>query len=107
MARVAPFVIFLALTFCQGQFGAASAYWFYLAKTLVGVWLIWEMRPLVSEMRWAFSWEAVVVGIGVFVDVGRAMDDQFSRRNSACTAAGAGLEPAMNNSATVRRWRGC
>ena len=64
MARVAPFLIFLALTSCQGQFGAASAYWFYLAKTLVGVWLIWEMRPLVSEMRWAFSWEAVVVGIG-------------------------------------------
>lgn len=67
MARVAPFIIFLLLTFCQGQFGAASAYWFYLAKTLVAVWLIWEMRPLVSEMRWALSWEAVVVGVGVFV----------------------------------------
>lgn len=67
LARVAPFVIFLALTFCQGQFGPASAYWFYLAKTLVGVWLIWEMRPLVSEMRWAVSWEAIIVGIGVFV----------------------------------------
>ncbi len=67
VARVAPFVVFLALTSCQGRFGAASAYWFYLAKTLVAVWLIWEMRPLVSEMRWAISWEAVVVGIGVFV----------------------------------------
>ena len=67
MARVAPFVIFLVLTSCQGQFGAASAYWFYFAKTLVAVWLIWEMRPLVPEMRWAMSWEAVVVGIGVFV----------------------------------------
>jgi CAAX prenyl protease-like protein len=67
MARVAPFVIFLALTFCQGQFGAASAYWFYFAKTLVALWLIWEMRPLVPEMRWAMSWEAIVVGIGVFV----------------------------------------
>ena len=66
MARVAPFIIFLALTFCQGQFGAASAYWFYFAKTLVAVWLIWEMRPLIPEMRWAFSWEAIVVGIGVF-----------------------------------------
>jgi hypothetical protein len=64
--RVAPFVIFLALTFCQGQFGAASAYWFYLAKTLIGAWLIWEMRPFVSEMRWAVSWEAVVVGVAVF-----------------------------------------
>jgi len=67
LARVAPFVIFLGLTFGQGQFGAASAYWFYLAKTLVAVWLIWEMHPLVLEMRWAISWEAVVIGIGVFV----------------------------------------
>jgi len=66
-ARVAPFLIFLALTVAQGQFGAASAYWFYFAKTIVGAWLVWEMRPLVLEMRWAFSWEAVVVGIGIFV----------------------------------------
>ena len=64
--RVAPFVIFLALTFCQGQFGEASRYWFYLAKTLAGTWLIWEMRPFVSEMLWAVSWEAVAVGLGVF-----------------------------------------
>jgi len=65
LVRVAPFVIFLLLTVCQGQFGEASRYWFYLAKTLVGAWMIWEMRSFVSEMRWAFSWEAVVVGIGV------------------------------------------
>jgi hypothetical protein len=65
-ARVAPFLVFLALTFCQGKFGAASAYWFYLAKTLIGAWLVWEMRPVVSEMRWAFSWEAAVVGVGIF-----------------------------------------
>jgi len=67
LVRVAPFVIFLALTFCQGQFGEASRYWFYLAKTLAGVWLIWEMRPFVSEMRWAVSWEAIAVGVAVFV----------------------------------------
>lgn len=67
MARVAPFVIFLVLTFCQGQLGPASAYWFYFAKTLVAVWLIWEVYPLVSEMRWAMSWEAVAIGIGVFI----------------------------------------
>jgi hypothetical protein len=66
LVRVVPFVIFLALTFCQGQFGEASRYWFYLAKTLAGAWLIWEMRPFVSEMRWAMSWEAVVVGVMVF-----------------------------------------
>lgn len=65
-ARVAPFLVFLALTVCQGKFGAASAYWFYLAKTIVGAWLVWEMRPLVLEMRWAVSWEAVLVGVGIF-----------------------------------------
>jgi CAAX prenyl protease-like protein len=65
-ARVAPFVIFLALTACQGKFGASSAYWFYLGKTIAGAWLIWEMRPFVSEMRWTISWEAIAVGIGIF-----------------------------------------
>jgi CAAX prenyl protease-like protein len=65
-SRVAPFLVFLALTVCQGQFGAASAYWFYFAKTIVGAWLVWEMHPFVSEMRWAFSWEAVLVGVGIF-----------------------------------------
>lgn len=65
--RVAPFIIFLLLTFGQGQFGPASAYWFYLAKTLVGLWLIVEVWPLVPEMRWAINWEATVIGIAVFV----------------------------------------
>ena len=67
MARVAPFAVFLLLTAAQGHFGPASAYWFYLAKTLVGGWLIFVMRPLVAELRWAFSWEAVAVGVAVFV----------------------------------------
>ena len=66
LARVAPFVVFLLLTYCQGKFGEASRYWFYLAKTLVGAWLLFEMRPFVAEMRCALSWEAVAVGVGVF-----------------------------------------
>jgi len=65
--RAAPFVIFVALTACQGQLGEASRYWFYVAKTAIGVWLVWAMRPAVAEMRWAFSWEAVVVGALVCV----------------------------------------
>lgn len=65
-AHVAPFFIFVLLTACQGYFGAASAYWFYLAKTITGAWLIWEMRPFVSEMRWAISWEAITIGILIF-----------------------------------------
>jgi len=64
-ARVAPFLIFLGLTFFQDAFGEAGRYWIYFGKTLVGAWLIWLARPLVAELKWAFSWEAVVVGIGV------------------------------------------
>lgn len=65
-ARVAPFFIFVLLTACQGKFGAASAFWFYTAKTIVGGWLIWEMRPFVTEMRWTISWEALAIGILIF-----------------------------------------
>jgi CAAX prenyl protease-like protein len=66
-ARVAPFIIFVLLTAAQGKFGAQSAYWFYLVKTIIGAWLIFEMRPFVPEMRWAISWEAIVAGVAVFI----------------------------------------
>jgi CAAX prenyl protease-like protein len=66
-ARVVPFVLFVVLTFCQGHFGEEPRYWLYLAKTIVGAWMIWEMWPLVTEMRWAVSAEAIGVGVGVFV----------------------------------------
>ena len=49
-ARGAPFAIFAALTFCQGKFGSGSVYWIYLAKTVLGAWLIWMMRRSVSEI---------------------------------------------------------
>ena len=66
-ARVLPFFIFLILTAFQGESGTPKSFWLYFAKTVLGLWMILEMRPLVKEMRWAFSWEAVVVGIGVCV----------------------------------------
>jgi uncharacterized protein len=66
-ARIAPFFIFVVLTAGQGKLGAGSAYWFYVAKTIVGAWLIYEMRPFVPEMRWAISAEAVVIGIVIFI----------------------------------------
>jgi CAAX prenyl protease-like protein len=66
-ARVAPFLIFLLLTFAQDSLGEAGRYWIYFGKTLVGLWFIWVMRPIVREMRWAASWEAVAVGILVCV----------------------------------------
>jgi CAAX prenyl protease-like protein len=65
-ARVLPFAVFLVLTFLQEGFGEAGRYWFYLGKTVLGIWLVWELRRLASEVRWAFSWEAVVAGVVVF-----------------------------------------
>lgn len=67
LLRVVPFLIFLLLTFLQGQFGEASRYWFYFAKTFVGAGMLWAVWPLIAELRWKISWEAVVVGILVFV----------------------------------------
>ena len=66
LARVVPFAVFAALTALQGTLGEPSRYWFYLAKTVVGAWLLWGVWPVVSEMRWRLSWEAVVAGVGVF-----------------------------------------
>lgn len=67
IARVAPFLIFVGLTALQGKFGPESYYAIYCGKTFVGALLVWLMRPIVREMRWAFSWESVVIGIFVAV----------------------------------------
>jgi len=98
VARVAPFAVFLLLTAGQGQFGPASAYWFYLAKTLVGIWLIFAMRPLVAEMRWAFSWEAVAVGLGVVV-MWVGLDPYYPMANEMFAKIGFGsaTKPALEN----------
>jgi uncharacterized protein len=63
--RVLPFGLFVLLTAAQGAFGEGSRYWAYAAKTLLGAWMLWAIWPLVTEMRWRLSWEAVVVGVGV------------------------------------------
>jgi uncharacterized protein len=67
LARVAPFFIFVGLTACQGLFGEPFRYWLYVAKSLVGLWLIWAVKPVVAELRWTISFEAVLVGVGVIV----------------------------------------
>ena len=67
LARVAPFAIFITLTFCQDWFGDAGRYWLYLAKTLLGAWMLWELRSVIEEMRWKLSLDGVIVGITVFV----------------------------------------
>lgn len=64
-ARFVPFAILVGLILFQESFGAAGRFWMYLIRMAIGAWCIWEMRPLVAEMRWAFSWEAVVTGIAV------------------------------------------
>jgi CAAX prenyl protease-like protein len=91
-ARVAPFVIFVLLTAAQGKFGPASAYWFYFAKTLVGAWLIFEIRPLVAEMRWAFSWEAVAVGVGIFA-IWVGISGEWTTQNSLWVKLGVSTPP--------------
>ena len=67
LARVLPFAIFLVLTSCQGSLGTESHFWVYLAKCVVGVWLIRVTWPLVSEMRWVISFEALLAGTLVFI----------------------------------------
>ena len=66
LARVAPFIVFVLLTYLQEQFNQPARYWIYFLKTLVGAWFLWEMRSVVSEMKWAFSWEALTVGVAAF-----------------------------------------
>jgi len=66
-ARFAPFLIFVIITAAGGALGSDWMFWLYGAKVVVGAWMVWEMRPYVTEMRWAVSWEAIVVGIAVFV----------------------------------------
>ncbi len=87
-ARVAPFVVFVLLTAFQGKLGEGSEYWLYLLKTVVGAWLIWEMRPFVQEMRWKVSWEALVVGVGIFV-IWVGLDGLYPRMSEL----GAGWNP--------------
>jgi CAAX prenyl protease-like protein len=94
VARVAPFFIFVLLTAAQGKFGADSAYWFYFAKTLAGLWLIFEMRPFVAEMRWAFSWEAVAVGAGIFA-VWVGVSGEWTTQNSLWAKLGISHAPKI------------
>lgn len=65
--RAIPFLIFFGLTLLQGRLGPGSIFWIYAFKTLAGVAMIWVMRKSVVEMRWSWSWPAVLVGILIFV----------------------------------------
>ena len=60
-ARMVPFVIFCGLTWFQGKLGPDSQYWVYLAKTILGAWMIWAVRPL-----WGRDGMAVELGGGLW-----------------------------------------
>lgn len=66
LVRVAPFGVFLILTFLQGQFGETGRYWIYVGKSLLGACLVSIAWPLVAEMRWKVSASAIGVGVAVF-----------------------------------------
>ena len=66
-ARLLPFLLFVAPLFFQDSCGEELRYWIYLGRTLLGAWCVWEMRTLVPEMRWNFSWEGAVAGVLVLV----------------------------------------
>src|SRR5258708_34989245 len=92
-ARVVPFAVFIGLTFCQDFFGDAGRYWIYLAKTLLGAWLIVVVRPAIAEMRWKLSWAAAVVGGGGFV-VGVGLPGLLEWRRSSGGVARVQAHPA-------------
>jgi len=66
-ARFIPYAIITALTFCQDSGSGPIRFWMYFIKMVVAAWCIWEVRSVVTEARWAFSWEAVAAGVLVFV----------------------------------------
>ncbi len=95
LARVVPFAVFLALTLLQASFGDAGRYWIYLAKTLVGAWLLWELRGVLAEMRWAWSWEALLVGVVIF-GVWVGLDPFYPGQDELLFRVGFGKNPAEN-----------
>ena len=95
LSRAVPFIVFLLLTSAKDWLGPAGGYWIYLAKTLVGAWMLWEVRGVISEMKWAFSWEAVVVGIAVTV-MWVGIDPFYPGQDVLMYKLGLGKDPAKN-----------
>jgi len=92
-SRVVPFAVFLAITVTlQAGGGETTRYWWYLAKTLIGAWLVWELRSVVSEMKWAISWEGVVVGVLVFA-MWVGIDPYYPKQDELLFKLGFGKNP--------------
>lgn len=67
LARVVPFAIFSLLTFLQNHCGDAGRYWIYFGKTIVGGAMLLMLFRFISELEWRFTWEAIAVGVAVFI----------------------------------------
>jgi uncharacterized protein len=65
-ARFLPFAIWVGIT-ALAMGGGDLKFWSYAAKVIVGVWIVWEMRRYIPEIRWTVSWQAIVVGVVIFV----------------------------------------
>jgi uncharacterized protein len=65
-ARFLPLAIWLGIG-SLSLFGGDLKFWAYMAKVVVGVWIVWEMRRYIPEIRWTVSWQAIVVGVVIFV----------------------------------------
>ncbi len=66
LVRVLPFAVFLALTFLQGAASEEGRYWIYFAKTITGAAMLALLFRHITEVKWIFSWQALVAGVGVF-----------------------------------------
>ncbi|MEW6157169.1 MAG: CAAX prenyl protease-related protein [Verrucomicrobiota bacterium] len=80
LPRVVPFAVFVLLTALQGKLGPGSQFWIYVAKTVVGAWMLWAIRDLLPEMRWNFSAEAIIAGVIVFL-VWVGLDPSYPKLN--------------------------
>ena len=77
-ARMVPYVVIVALTVFGDSMNGPLRFWMYAIKMLVGAYCIWQVRDITTEVRWAFSWQAVVVGVFIcFIWV--AMDPYYPK----------------------------
>ena len=86
--RIAPFAVYALVGVLQGTSGGTGPYWFYVLKTLLAAWVLWEVRPLLEELQLKFSWEALAVGVAVFV-IWVGLDGYYPRLSDP----GAGSNP--------------
>lgn len=65
--RVLPFLVFLLFMLVPSTVFPGAEYWLYAAKTVAGAGVLWWLRDRLPEMKWAVSWEAIVVGVVIAV----------------------------------------